>query len=432
MRKILNLTSLFIVLSFISIKPANALIIDPTSLAQKVVEWVGKIEDATGKIQQQVEQAKLKALQGFKKDFLADIAQDYLKDYAVDFAKKQMKLAVKNSKDKEKKNLGDSQKFYDETTGKYYEAKEQMIKEQIEEAQKTKEAKKIEENQVCNVEIPNKLAIYETLKSSYATHDEIVEAEGEYLKAEMKCEELKLDVAQAEDYIKQLEASLQINTEEKSKVGTSADPIHKEFEDRINALEASPDEDVEIGAKNESIEDWDNKKALDAYQISPQEYVDFINKYFINDNNITEGVVSTQTEMDRVMRDRRRLLVNSSIHLLQVSASIRRDIPTKTEKIKEMYDEVRKTEDEFKAIGYYSGSKIDNIRALVLYAKILSTKLQYMAAKDLLIVEPRRRGRAEEADSQYFDLSKYKLTDSYIKAIEEESNKGIDLHQGVE
>ena len=107
-------------------------------------------------------------------------------------------------------------------------------------------------------------------------------------------------------------------------------------------------------------------------------------------------------------------------------------IPTKTKKIKELYDEVRTTEDEFKAIGYYSGTKIDNTRALILYAKILSTKLQYMAAKDLLIIEARRRGRAEDVDTENFDLGKYKLTDSYVKAIEEESNKGIDIHAGVE
>ena len=30
-----------------------------------------------------------------------------------------------------------------------------------------------------------------------------------------------------------------------------------------------------------------------------------------------------------------------------------------------------------------------------------------------------------------FDLSKYKLTQGYLEAIEDESNKGIDLHQGI-
>jgi hypothetical protein len=135
--------------------------------------------------------------------------------------------------------------------------------------------------------------------------------------------------------------------------------------------------------------------------------------------------------MDRVMRDRRNLLINSAIHLLQVTATLRREIPTKTEKIKDLYDEIPSAENEAKSLSYFSASKLDNIRALHLYAKVLTTKLQYLAAKDLLTIEPRRRISADNVDAEAFDLSKYKLTQGYLEAIEDESNKGIDLHQGI-
>ena len=115
MKKLLNVIILATLINLASVRPASALIIDPASLAQKITEWVGKISDATNKIQQQIQQIKLSSLQGFKKDFLADVAGEYLKDYATDFAKKQIELAVKNSKEKEKKKLSDQQEFNKET-----------------------------------------------------------------------------------------------------------------------------------------------------------------------------------------------------------------------------------------------------------------------------------------------------------------------------
>ena len=46
-----------------------------------------------------------------------------------------------------------------------------------------------------------------------------------------------------------------------------------------------------------------------------------------------------------------------------------------------------------------------------------------MAAKDLLITELRRRGNVEDATMSNFELSRYKLTQEYVDAIEKESNE---------
>lgn len=431
MKKIFSITIIITLLSLAPIKPAQALIIDPTSYVNKVTEWVKKIQDATNKIQQQVQQIKLSSLQGFKKDYLKGIAEDYLKDYATDFAKKQLKMVVASSKEKEKEKLSDEQEFNKETQNKYYEAKGEIIEGQLKETLTEKEKIMSQKETICNVEVPTKKSTYEGLKSSKASIEKITLAENEYVEAQMKCEELELTLEQVTKYEEVLNENKAINEKEKQIVGTDADPTHKKYQERIDMLASVSDELAEIGG-SETIDEWDDKKALKTYKVSKADYVKFIDTYFFDEDNIQEGLVGTQTEMDRVMRNRRRLLINSASHLLQVSASSRRDIPTKTKKIKEMYDEVRTTEDEFKAIGYYSGSKLDNTRALILYAKVLSTKLQYMAAKDLLVIEARRRGRAEDVDAENFDLGKYKLTDSYVQAIEEESNKGIDIHAGVE
>ncbi|MBR5599041.1 MAG: hypothetical protein IKW39_03275, partial [Alphaproteobacteria bacterium] len=305
-----------------------------------------------------------------------------------------------------------------------------MIEEQLKEAKDEEKTREENVKSICQTEVNQKKSIYENLKKSNASDETIANAADDYERSKMKCDEENMALAQAKKHKEFLEESKKSNEEEKQKVGTAADPVHQKYQERIDAISQLEEKTVEIGAK-ETNENWDDVDVIEAYTITESEYVDFINQYFINESNIQGGLVGTQTEIDRVMRERRRLFINTAVHLLQVSGSTRRDIKTKTTKIKELYDEVRTTEDEFKAIGYYSGSKIDNIRALVLYAKILSTKLQYMAAKDLLTIEPSRRGKAEDASYDKFDLTKYKLTDSYVKAIEEDSNKGIDIHEGV-
>ncbi|MBR5154634.1 MAG: hypothetical protein IKW58_02805 [Alphaproteobacteria bacterium] len=430
MRKHLTILCLVLMLSIGNANNANALILDPTSLAQKITEWVGKIKDATSRIQQQVQQIEQLSRQGFVKDYLAGIAGDYLKKYAEGYIKNQFEKRVKEtSKAKEKQKLDSAQKFQTDTSKQYYEAtleEAEKKTEKIEDEIKTKE----HEEDRCRGDVLGLKVEYENLIAAKASAIEIDKAKEAYNLKKMECDEMQSVITELETLKEKTDVEKKYIQEALSRVGTDADPEYRHIKERIAALEATEEKDVEIGAK-ETNDEWDTEGVVAAYTVNAGDYKDFINKYFINDKNITQGTISSQTEMDRVMRDRRHLLINSAIHLLQVASTVRRDIPTKTEKIKELYDNVPSAENELKAISYFSASKLDNIRALHLYAKILTTKLQYMAAKDLLVMEPRRRISADNVDAEYFDLRKYKLTDSYIQAIEEESNKGIDLHQGV-
>ena len=55
-------------------------------------------------------------------------------------------------------------------------------------------------------------------------------------------------------------------------------------------------------------------------------------------------MVAVQTETDRVMRERKKLLVDTAAHLLQVTATVRREIPERSKQVKEMFDGVRISE----------------------------------------------------------------------------------------
>ena len=431
MRKLLTTLYLVLVLSIGTVNKANALIIDPTSLAQKITEWVGKITDATHRIQQQIEQMEQLSLQGFAKDFIAGgAAEAYFEKYAGGYLKNQFeKRLEKTSKAKEQKNLETAQVFHTETSQQYYTARrEEAIKNQ----ENIKNTKKEYEGKLeyCGIDVMSLSNDYRALLARKADFKEIEPVKEKLDLKKSECDELRSTVEELRILETQSENDLKSIEEDLAKVGTEEDPEYKQLQMRKEALANTDETNLEIGAKDSSDE-WDTNGIVNKYTITPAEYKEFINKYFINDKNISESQISSQTEMDRVMRDRRNLLINSAIHLLQVTATLRREIPTKTEKIKDLYDEVPSAENEAKALSYFSASKLDNIRALHLYAKVLTTKLQYLAAKDLLIIEPRRRISADNVDAEAFDLSKYKLTQGYLEAIEDESNKGIDLHQGI-
>ena len=439
MKKIISYMMLVMMLTFVGPKPADALILDPAALAGKISEWVGKVTDAVTKITQQISQIKQTATQGFSKAELFSKGKEYLGKYGLDklnikkLSAKNKKALVEDTKEKEKDQLESDKEFYQETSQKYYESKKNVLKDNMTELETNLKSTKLELNTKEN-ELRVKESQYKTLKAQEADERTIDKARDEYEEVAAEVETLKLKKEELEENIDTLEKDQKLLDEEASKIGTSADPEYKAYEDRIKALEASQDIEVEVGAQNLKEDDeWDSEGIMASFTLSDEEYKNFIKKYFYSEFNISGDVdkLAYQTEMDKVMRSRRQLVVNSAVHLLQVTATIRRELPERSNIIKEMFDGVRSTDSEFQAIGYYSGTKVENIRALLLYARLQSARLQYMAAKDLLIIEPRRRGNPGDETNSGFDLGKYKLTDSYVKAIEDEANKKIDAFAEV-
>lgn len=414
-----------------NVKPAEALILDPAALAAKISDWVGKINDAVSKITQQVSQIKQMAAQGFNKEALFGAFGDFLGSYGEKLIQQQRERIKKSTKEKEKQNLSDEQQHYAESSKKYYETKQKVVDENIKEAQsELSEAK----GELSKLNVKEKERRYNELVEKKAPEEKINAAYDEWQMAKMQEEELTLKIAEYEEKIKEMNAEKEKITEEASKVGTSEDPEYQAYEERIQAMEKTEETEVSVDASEEELEEqWDTDGILEKVTVDNETYKAFIEKYFYNENNITndgdsKDLVSAQTETDRVMRDRKQLLVNTSTHLLQVTASLRREIPERSNRVKEMFDGVRSTDSEFQAVGYYSSTRIENARALLMYAKLLSAKLQYLAAKDLLVIDVRRTSMSDE-DFSRFNLTKYKLTDTYVNSIKEQSNKSVNLHE---
>ena len=70
-----------------------------------------------------------------------------------------------------------------------------------------------------------------------------------------------------------------------------------------------------------------------------------------------------------------------------------------------------KAANELEAISSYSATRIENMRALLMYAKLQSARLQYMAARALLDAEMEKTPNGNYLE---FNLDKYILTKEYV------------------
>jgi hypothetical protein len=128
-------------------------------------------------------------------------------------------------------------------------------------------------------------------------------------------------------------------------------------------------------------------------------------------------------------------MVNTAIHLLQVVTSTRREIPLQAHNLEAYANQTSYGKDELEAMSAYAATRIENAKALLLYAKVLSAKLQYIAARDLL-----NETLAKEIDDptgntklyEPFDLGKYMLTPEFIKYKLQQANPEQDLIDKVD
>ena len=160
----------------------------------------------------------------------------------------------------------------------------------------------------------------------------------------------------------------------------------------------------------------------------------FIERYFYDPEELDsasgdEGRIMHQTKIDAVARERKYLLTNTAAHLLQVTATLRREIPVRTEVIDEMFKNTPKATGELEAISSYSATRIENMKALLMYAKLQSARLQYMAARELLNLNGVKTPNGTYKD---FDLEKYILTKEYVDKIVKEADTANNAVTAVE
>jgi hypothetical protein len=428
-------------LTAVAPKQAYALKIDIASIAAKVSDWVGKITDTTTKVTQQVSQVKQMATQGFSKEGLLNFAKGYLGNYVGDFAQRlkssSQKEMIKDTEDKERKKLETELNAHVETTEIFYDVQIEFMGENIKALNDELRGVESELNSAKSARNSKKSA-YNQIQNS-GNMQEIDKAFNEYYVQESKVEELEIRRADLKEKIEEFNTQKNNLSNEKNKIGTNEDAEYVRIKAQQDAI-VKAGERIDLSVDMSDDDEWDNDSVIEKYTTEPEKYQEFVDRYFYDASKITsteteQKIRDSQAEMDRVMRLRRQLIVENAAHLLQLTASIRRNIPKRTEKVKEMFDGVRSTDSELQAIGYYSGTKIENMRALLMYAKIQTAKLQYLAAKDLSKITPYRRkvdkGSNDESFSG-FNLEKYILTGDYVNSIIEENSETVDLHAGME
>lgn len=412
--------------------PAQALIIDAPTLAAKISEWVGKLTEATTKVTQQVSQVKQMTSQGFNKEELFSIAEEYATSYGKDLLQTKMKKIVDGTKKKNRDKMETEKEAYVEAQNSYYDEKIGIMDESIKETENARN-EAITARTQKQTEVTQKRSYYESVKGNPS---EGPKAYDDYMKAQMEYDELDKTCQEFDVLLENLDMQRSVLQEEKAKVGTEDDPQYALYEKRLEEMDNEIEEADGEGGKEEIVNkssgndaEWDDEDVVKDFSPTEKDYTEFLERYFYNPEDLSsageDARVEHQTKIDAVTRERRFLLVNSAAHLLQVTATLRREIPVRSEIIDEMFQNTPKSTGELEAISSYSATRIENMKALLMYAKLQSARLQYMAAKQLLSIDAIKVPNGNYSD---FDLEKYILTKEDVdKAIEEANtaNSGV-------
>ena len=444
MKKILRKICLTLFMASLYITPASAaLIIDGTQITGVVNKYVTKIMEITEKVTQQIDQVKLMASQGYNWDSLKELAKDYYNKNGlpININFKQEKDLVAGTKAKKLEAEEAKAKEYTESSIKLYETKQENAKKDQNTAQKQLEATtnaKNKKEKECN-----------SLQTKYNQMESDNSGSGEEVfiklaECNSELERLKNEAAEWEAQEKSLKEIIKNIDEQLEKFKENKDPIQQANAKRIEALENDQaEEDSTIKIDDNGSKEWDSEDALDSYQINDTEYQAFMLNYFYDSKNLNSGSIkgldaekdkslAYENYINRIMRNRRYLFVNTAVHLLQVATTIRRELPAKIETADTMFEQVINPEGELEAIIGFSNTRIENAKALLLYAKLLSAKIQYLAARDLINAELKKEIFDENGTPkkyQEFNLEKYILTDEYVGKMQEDAKRTISTEE---
>ena len=256
------------------------------------------------------------------------------------------------------------------------------------------------------------------------------------------------ELQQMEKDIQEYEARIQQNKkdmEEAKKAAEAApnDPqVERYAESRKKTESDTPEEETEVDTKSKvenSLQDaeWDTEDALEVYQVNNDEYQTFMKNYFYDPNLMATEKdpknigLEYENINNRITRNRKYLFINAAVHLMQVANTARREIPKRTDAVDAMFSGVGGS-GELEADSAYGNTRIENARALLLYAKLLSAKLEYLAAHDLLKAEQTKElldENGKEKEYENFDLNKYILTTEYLEKFIKKSNETLNFDE---
>lgn len=404
------------------IRPVYASItIDPAEFGGKTKEWIETIVKTEWEKMLAGSQDTLIISQGFSMPNLKEYLTNYIKEIVVKYAENKIKESSAQKKNAELLKV--EQDNYVQGIKAQYNKKYEIAQNELEEEQNNLAFYE----SMCNgstQELAQKKAAYETAHEQ-GTENEAT-ALSEYTIAMSLQEDMCNTVNALKEKIEEQKKNLDILKEEMSKVGTEEDPRYRNYQERTEAINKEENQVTEtIYQADVASEDWGSNLDAENYEASGEDYTEFYERYFYNPSNINVSALETQTKSDKVKRERNFLLINTTAHLLQVSASARREVPTRSEKVQKNFNETKSDNGEYAAINALTTTKIENIRALLLYAKLLSAKLQYATVHDLQksnIQLERDTATPDKFKAGYVDMEHYILTDEYVKQIVEESN----------
>jgi hypothetical protein len=449
MKKRFILLSVAIVMNMSIVKPSEALMINFGEIASIVVKYTQVMSDYMQKaleIATQMKQVQTQGIGSYASDFVNKIAGN-LKYEISNYARQQLQQQIEGSKAKMVNYLDKKRQEHENAEKIKQEKKMALVKQEMDNAhdvcgQKGSEldfvaaylkrdktlcenASEKEKESMCakyaeteaeyerlTYEVEEYCSREEELRSIYG--DGLAKTTGNYLSMVDKAKKISSKV----DYeYKKLNDKF-----ESSKNNITGKVTKFVDEEQLKLLGATSSSNGEISSTTESLPKWDDYENL-SYP-SADTYKEFLNTYFYN----TEGVDSEQenkfksyqADIDIITRTRRYLLVNSAAHLLQVGATTRREIPTRSQSVKDAYEMTSQGNDELTAITAYTNTKIEATRALLLYAKLLSAKLQYQAAHKLVDIDLEKAWKDDEEtykNYQNLNLNNFIMTKEFVKSL---------------
>ena len=439
MRNFISIIILSTLIVFASLKQVEASItLDFSQTAAKVNDMVEIINEIAQKIQKATDLiTKMKSIGFGKEDLLK-----YLPKMPKFKLSSNEEGIIKGTKEITGKKVNAQQALHQQALTELAEAKIKISEENIKELKKEEQNKKNEQKRKKS-EVEQAKAKYDRLVSSNKSAIEIVRAETEYQKKLSEYEELSLLLDEISARKTKEESNKEELEKEKSKIGTEEDDTYQEFEKQKKLLEETEEKAQMISEdKDNGDKTWGGKNDITGeFGLTEENYKTFVKTYFYDQeeinkritgekNGYNQAAVST-TVTDRVKRERKFLYLNTVIHLLQVSATIKRELPERTEKAKTYYEEAAQSEGEVQAITTYTKTRLENARALVLYAKLQAAKLQFLAAQEINKTDLEKVGKKD-----YYgpvELKNYKVDSQLIDSTIEDMKKDrVDLHAGME
>lgn len=427
-------TAISVIIAFFivcgGVKPAEALIIDPGQIVAKVSDFVEKISDSVSKITQQINQVKMMAAQGFDLNALKNMAKKYYKIDQTFLTKKMFKL-IKGTKKKQKEVLQKEADLYKEVSVAQAQEKLDDIDDDLEflddELNETENDLSLKAS-----ECPSLKAEYDGMEEGSAKENKW----NEYTKCESERQLLESNVEELKNVIDKMKVErdkLQEELNEKE----AGDASYEDKVKRVEELEKQADgEDNELIDASDQVSEEDEWDTFTPEQIAAKftpneaDYEKFMERYFYDPDNLNskDKQYEFQSNVDRILRERRYLFINTAVHLMQVATTIRREIPVRTTSINKMANDTSTEANEIAAMSAYSATRVENIKVLLLYAQLLSAKLQYLAARDLLQADLKKE-YADRHNFDEFDLGRYILDSDYIEELLKAANTAIDTSE---